>query len=129
MGIPAYKWGDLPSPGLVFWQNLSQEVLHMEPITDEVQEVLLRNKHNAKIMRVGYTILDAAAESSNDGNWWFIYNQSTCNAFIVGNICKASEMPLMDNIYVPTSMQEKITPKILIISLDTQILSGITQRW
>ena len=34
MGIPAKDWDDLQSPGLVFCQTSSQEVLQMEPITD-----------------------------------------------------------------------------------------------
>ena len=56
----------------------------MEPIDEEVKEVLLGNEHNANIMRVGDTILDAAEEASIDENYYLLENQSICNAFING---------------------------------------------
>ena len=56
----------------------------MEPIDEEVKEVLLGNERNANIMRVGDTILDAAEEASIDENWCLLNNQSTYNAFING---------------------------------------------
>ena len=64
MGIPTKEWDDLPSPGIIFFQTLSHEVLHMEPITNKVQEVLARKKLNANKMCMGDTILDAVAEAS-----------------------------------------------------------------
>ena len=66
MGIPTEEWDYLPSPGLMFYHNSSQEVLQMKLITDKVQEVLSRNKHNANIMHVGDTILADAAEAIID---------------------------------------------------------------
>ena len=62
MEIPIEGWYDLPYPGIVFCQTLSQEVLQMEPITDEIKEAFLNNKRNANVMCVGYTILAAAEE-------------------------------------------------------------------
>ena len=41
----------------------------MEPITDKFLEVFLLNKLNAKIMRVGDTILADAAEAGIGENW------------------------------------------------------------
>ena len=58
--IPTEEWGDLKSPGLVFFQTYSQEFLQMEYITDESKENIPRNKRNAKIMYVGDTILAAS---------------------------------------------------------------------
>ena len=54
----------------------------MEPITDEVKEILSRNKHNSYIIPVGDTLLADAVEASTDENWCLIYNQSICNALI-----------------------------------------------
>ena len=53
----------------MFFQKPPQEVLQMEAITDKVQEVLSCNKRKTKIMRLGDTILDAAAEAGIDKNW------------------------------------------------------------
>ena len=38
----------------------------MESTTDKFQEVFVRNKRNANIVRVGYTILDTAEEANID---------------------------------------------------------------
>ena len=84
MGIPTKEWDDLPSPGLMFWQTSSQEVLQMEPITDKFQEVLSRKKRNPNIMCVRDTILASEAESGIDKNGCLLKNQSTCNTFING---------------------------------------------
>ena len=46
----------------------------------------------------------------------------------IENIFQTSEMLHMDNIYVSTAMKEWLTPIILVTSLDTKILSGVTQR-
>ena len=54
----------------------------MEPITDEVKEILSRNKHNSYKIPVGDTLLADAVEASTDENWCLIYNQSICNALI-----------------------------------------------
>ena len=54
----------------------------MEPITNEVQEVLSCNKRNSDIMCVEDIILVDAVEASIDENWSLLYNKSTCNAFI-----------------------------------------------
>ena len=75
---------DLPSPGLMIWQNSSQEFLQMETITDETKESLLNNKRNTNVMRLLDTILDAAAEAVVDENWCLIDNQSMWNTFING---------------------------------------------
>ena len=72
MGIPTKEWDGLPSPELMFFQTSSQEVLHMEPFTDEVQEVFLCNKHDSNIMCVGDTTLAAAVEDFIDENWCLI---------------------------------------------------------
>ena len=56
----------------------------MEPITNEVQELLYLNKLNSKMMCVGDTFLADAAESGIDDNWCLLNNQSTLNAFING---------------------------------------------
>ena len=68
IGIPTKEWDDLPSPGIIFFQTLSHEVLHMEPITNKVQEVLSRNKRNSNIMLLLDNILADAAESGIDEN-------------------------------------------------------------
>ena len=82
MGIPNKEWDDLPSPGIMFLQTSSQEVLNMEPITDEFQGVFSRNKRNTKIMCVRDTILASSAEAGIDEDWCLLDNQSVCNAFI-----------------------------------------------
>ena len=84
MGISTKKWDDLPYPGLVFSHTSSQEVFHMESLTDKVQEFFLRNKRRANIMRVVDTILSAASEAVIYENLCIIDNKSTCNAFING---------------------------------------------
>ena len=68
----------------MFFQTSSQKAFQMEPITDKFLEVFLLNKLNAKIMRVGDTILADAAEAGIGENWWLLVNQSTFNAFING---------------------------------------------
>ena len=57
-------------------------------------------------MRVVYTILAAAAESSTYENVCLLYNHSTCISFINGKYLSASEMLLLVNIYVPDTIQE-----------------------
>ena len=84
MGIPTKEWDDLPPPGIMFCNTSSHAVLKMDSNTDEALEMFLHNNKNANIMRVGYTILAAAEESGIDENWCLLYNQSTCNAFIIG---------------------------------------------
>ena len=63
----------------IYWthvfQTSSQEVLKMQPITDEFKEAFLHNKHNSNVMSVEDTIMDTAAEASIDENWWLIDNQ------------------------------------------------------
>ena len=78
----------------------------MEPITDKPQKVLLRKKLNAEVMHVVDTILAVAAESGIDENWCLFNNQSTCHAFMVGNIFQTSEILMMDNIHVSAAIQE-----------------------
>ena len=50
-------------------------------MTDKVQELFLRNKHNANLMCVVDTILVAAAEVGIDENWCLLNNKSTRNDF------------------------------------------------
>ena len=85
----AVLWWEIPPKnGMIshlldyFFQTSSQEVLQIEPTKDKVQWVLLNNKQNVKIMRVGDTILAATAEAGIDENWCLIDNWSTWNAFI-----------------------------------------------
>ena len=66
----------------MFFQTLSQEVLHMEPVSDIFQAVFSRIKRNTNTMCVGYTTLDVLSEASFDESWCLIDNQSTCNDFI-----------------------------------------------
>ena len=66
MGIPTEELDGLPYPGLVFCQTSSQEVLQMEPITDESKEMFSHKKRNDNIMCVGDTILAAAEEAVID---------------------------------------------------------------
>ena len=84
IGFPNKEWDYIPSPGIVFFQTSSQEVLQTEPIIDEIKESFLHNKCNDNVMSVGDTILAATAESGIDKNWCIFDNKSTCNAFING---------------------------------------------
>ena len=84
MGIHTKEWDDLPSPGLMFCQTLSQEVLHKNPSTDKIKEAFSHNNGNTSIIHVVDTILADAEESRIGKNWYLINNQSTCNAFING---------------------------------------------
>ena len=63
----------------------SQEVSHMEPITDKSQEVFYLNKTNTNIMRLEDTILAAAYEESIEKKLCLLKNQPTCNTLINGN--------------------------------------------
>ena len=76
MGSPTEEWGELPSPGLMFCQTSTQEVLQTQSINNSVGKV------NASIIHVGNTILAAAAEAGIDENWCLLDNQSKCNASI-----------------------------------------------
>ena len=108
MGIPTEEWDYLPSPGLMFYHTSPQEVLQMKLITDKVQEVLSRNKHNANIMHVGDTILDDAAEAIIDENVCHIDNQSTCNPFINGKyLSKIIDAP--ERQYIRVHFHEGVT--------------------
>ena len=82
MGISTKEWDDLPYPGLMFCQTSSQEVMQTETITDKTKEAFLHNNGKTRVMHVEYTILPAASEAINHGNWRLIENKSTCNAFI-----------------------------------------------
>ena len=77
MGAPTEEWAKLPSHGLMYCQTSTQEVPQTEPINNSLR------KGNYSIMHVGDTILAAAVESRIDENWCLLYNQSTCNAFII----------------------------------------------
>ena len=94
------EWGELLSPGLMFYQTSTQEVPQTEPINSSV------NKSNASIMHVGDTILYDAGEAGTDENWCLFDNQSTCNALINFNTSQISGMLPMKNIYVSIVMQE-----------------------
>ena len=76
MGSPTEEWGELPSSGLMFFQNSTQEVPQTEPINNSMR------KGDASIMHVGNTILAAAVEAGIDENWCLLDNQLTCNTFI-----------------------------------------------
>ena len=78
MGSPTEEWGELISPGLMFGKTSTQEVRQTEFINNSVR------KGDARIMHVGNTILDAAAETGIDENWCLLDNQLICNAFING---------------------------------------------
>ena len=54
-------------------------------------------------MRVRDTILAATAEVGIDENWCLLENKSALHAFIMANICKTSDMLMMNNIYVYTA--------------------------
>ena len=60
-------------------------------------------KGNTRIMHMGDTILDAAAESRIDEDWCLFKNQSTCNTFI--NEEYLYMLP-MGNIYVSIVTQK-----------------------
>ena len=89
MGSPTDEWGELPSDGFMFCQNSTQESRQNQSINNSVR------KDDARIMHVGDTIMDAAAEARIDENWFLLDNQWTCNAFINGkylsNIRDASD--------------------------------------
>ena len=76
MGSPTEEWGELPSPGLMSYQTLTQEDIQTEYINNIVRKV------DASTMHMGDTILAAAAEAGIDENWCLLDNQSTCNAFM-----------------------------------------------
>ena len=57
MGSPTEEWGEPPSPGLILCQTSTQEVLQTEHIKNKMK------KCNVRKMRVGDTMLDAAAEA------------------------------------------------------------------
>ena len=93
--IPTNEWDDLPSPGLIFCQTLSQEVLQTEPVIDKTKEPFLHNKVNVSVIFVVDTILASETESGVDGNWCLLDNKSSCNAFInvkyISNIRNSSD--------------------------------------
>ena len=68
MGSPTEEWGELPSPGLMFCQTSTQKAQQNESINNSVR------KGDASIMHVGNTILDAAAQSGVDENWYLLNN-------------------------------------------------------
>ena len=68
MGYPTKEWGELPSPGLMFRQNSTQEAQQTESINNS------GGKGDARIMHVGDTILADAAEAQIDENWCLIDN-------------------------------------------------------
>ena len=60
----------------MFFQTSTQEVRQNKSINNSV------SKGDARIMYMGDTIMDAAAEAGIDENWCLLDNESTCNAFI-----------------------------------------------
>ena len=82
--IPTEEWYYLPYPKLMFCQNSSQEVLHTEPITDEIKQSFSHKKRNANVIPVGYNIMADAEEARIVKNWYLLDNKSTFNAFING---------------------------------------------
>ena len=66
------------------FQTSTQEVSHMELITDETKEVFSCNKCNSTVMCLGDIILTDASESRIDKNWCLLNNQSIYNIFING---------------------------------------------
>ena len=100
IGPPTKEWGELPSPGLMFFQTSTQETRQTESINNIVR------KGDTSIMHVGNTILAAAEEAGIDENWCLLDNQSTCNAFINGNTSQILKILLVDNIYVSIVTQE-----------------------
>ena len=68
MGATTEEWGDPLSPGLIFFQTPTQEVLQTEPINDKIK------KGNDIIMHEGNTILAAADEAKIIENWCLLNN-------------------------------------------------------
>ena len=62
MGSLPEEWGELPSPGLMFFQTSTQEVRQTKYINNSLR------KGDASIMHVGDTILAAAVEAGIDEN-------------------------------------------------------------
>ena len=62
MGEPTEEWGKPPSPGLMLFQNSTQEVLQTKHIINNMK------KGNARIIHVGNTILTTAVEVGINGN-------------------------------------------------------------
>ena len=78
MGSPTDEWGELPSPGLMFYQTSTQEARQNQSINNSVR------KGGANTLHVGDTILAAAAEAGIDEKLCLLDNHSTCNSFING---------------------------------------------
>ena len=76
MGSPTKEWSKLPSPGLMFFRNSTEEVRQTETTNNSVRKV------DDSIMYMGNTIIAAAAEAGIGENWCLLDNQSICNAFI-----------------------------------------------
>ena len=76
MGVPTKEWGNLPSPGPMLFQTLTEELPQTEPINISV------NKGNDRIIHVRDTILATEVEAGIDKNWCLLNNQSKCNTFI-----------------------------------------------
>ena len=76
VGFPTKEWGEIPSPGLMFFQTSTQEFRQTESINNSVREV------DARIMHVGDIILAAASEAGIDENWCLLDNQLRCNTSI-----------------------------------------------
>ena len=76
MGSPTEEWGEPPYHGLILCQTSTQEFLQTEHINNNMR------KGNTRIMHMGDTILDAAAEARIDEYWCLLENQSTRNTFI-----------------------------------------------
>ena len=70
MGAPTEEWGEPTSPGSMFYQNSTQEVLNNEPIKN-------MKKVNASIIHVGNTILAAAVVTIINENLCLLDNQLT----------------------------------------------------
>ena len=73
-----------PPPGIVLYRTTSKEVLNTDTITDKTKEALFQKKVNARVMRVGDTILATAEETAINENLCLLDNKSTFNAFIKG---------------------------------------------
>ena len=63
------EWGELPSPGLMFYKTSTQESQQNQSINNSAR------KGDASIMHVGDTILASAAEAGIDENWCLLDNQ------------------------------------------------------
>ena len=88
----------------------------------------MHNKGNPRVMHVGGNILAAAEESIIDEYWCHLDNQSTFNAFINDNYL-SNTRDAFDVKYLHVHCNTAVTyKKILVDSLDSQILSIITQR-